>query len=478
MLKRFLILVLLFSVVHLRAQRLDVFPSTEYIPHNNDFTVKVRIPGQEWKDLYEYEALVDMHNVRKSSMVYFDFQGKVEVSVTSNKGKIQSARIRPLSYQVQPVIGGNTLTFSIDKPCNLSVEINGDMFHNLHVFTNAPETYKPDPNDTNVIYLKPGYHTFPNNRLDIPSGKTLYLAGGAVLKSSIKCENVKNVRICGRGIVYKPDDGVGVDFSDSVVVEDLVFLNPNHYTVLSGQSNNVTIKNIRSFSSKGWGDGIDLFCNQNALIDGVFMRNSDDCVAVYNHRWKYYGNSRNIRVRNSTLWADVAHTINIGGHGNSDNWETIEDMTFKNIDILNQDEPQLSYRGCIAMGVADGNMLRNIRFEDIRIEELERGQLFSFRVEFNRKYAKSPGRGIEDIYLKDITYNGTRATTSIIEGYNENRMVRNIIFENLVINGVVISDDMKKPGYMPASDFANVYVGPHVEGLKFITAQNVITQNK
>lgn len=29
---------------------------------------------------------------------------------------------------------------------------------------------------------------------------------------------------------------------------------------------------------------LDLFCCQNALIDSVFMRNSDDCIALYNNR--------------------------------------------------------------------------------------------------------------------------------------------------------------------------------------------------
>lgn len=475
-----LVFVFVFNGVLSAQNELIVYPGSDSIPHNNDFAVKVRTPGGEWKDLYEYEALVDMHNVSKSSMAYFDFKGKVDVAVTYNKGKIQSAQIRPVSYKIASVVKGKTLTFSLEKPCNLSVEVNGDRFHNLHLFSNAPETYKPDPKDTSVIYLAPGFHKIKGGTLNLTDGKTLYLAGGAVLQGSIKCEHVKKVRICGRGIVYKPNDGVGVNFSDSVYVEDLIFLNPSHYTVCSGQSTHLTVRNIRSFSSKGWGDGIDLFCNQYALIDGVFMRNSDDCIAVYNHRWNFYGDSRNIRVQNSTIWADVAHAINIGGHGNSEpgHWETIEDVVYKNIDILNQDEPQLSYRGCLAMGIVDGNLVRNIRFEDIRIEEVECGQLFSLRIEFNKKYAKTPGRGIEDIYFKNISYNGTKATTSIIEGYDDTRMIKNIVFENLMINGQLIWDKMKKPGYMPASDFANIYVGPHVEGMTFLSVPESLPKGK
>src|SRR5258708_4602383 len=104
------------------------------IAHNDDFAVKVRAPGGEWRELFEYAVQVDMRNVRIASMVTFDFSGTVEVSVTSNRGRIETARIRPLSAGVVPTVKGNTLMFTLTKPCNLSVEVNGDMFHNLHVF--------------------------------------------------------------------------------------------------------------------------------------------------------------------------------------------------------------------------------------------------------------------------------------------------------------------------------------------------------
>src|SRR4051812_44828835 len=112
------------------------FPVPAEVPHNDDFAVKVRAPGGPWQELFEYVAQVDMRNVRSASMVTFDFTGSVEVSVTNNRGRIDAARIRPLSAGVTPAVKGNTLTFTLTKPCNLSVEVNGDLFHNLHVFTN------------------------------------------------------------------------------------------------------------------------------------------------------------------------------------------------------------------------------------------------------------------------------------------------------------------------------------------------------
>ena len=70
--------------------------------------------------------------------------------------------------------------------------------------------------------------------------------------------------------------------------------------------------------------------------------------------------------------------------------------------------------------------------------------------------------------FKNISYNGNNAEISIIAGYNQERRIKNIIFENLVINGTLISDDMPgKPGWYKTSDMALFSVGEHVEGVVF-----------
>ena len=82
----------------------------------NDFTVKVRETGKDWKPVDTYLVKVDevrniKHHVERASMSYFDFSGEVEVSVTFNHGAIQSGRVRPLSYGITPTITNNTMTF-------------------------------------------------------------------------------------------------------------------------------------------------------------------------------------------------------------------------------------------------------------------------------------------------------------------------------------------------------------------------------
>ena len=417
-----------------------VSPKILYAYHNDDFTVKVRQVGdKEWIDLYEYKVKVDMDTRSEASMVSFDFSGKIEVLVQKNNGELHSAAIRPLSKGIALKIEGNTVTFTLDKPQNLSIECNGDHLHNLHLFANALETNKPIKGAPNVMYFEAGVHQ-PTDTVHkcfvIPSNTTVYLEGGAILKGYIKCDSVENVTVCGRGMILEASNGLSANFSKNITVEDIMVVNPRYNTMTAGVSKNVTIRNLKSFSTQGWGDGLDFFCCDGILVDNVFMRNSDDCIAVYAHRWNFYGDVRNITVQNSTLWADIAHPINIGTHGNTETeGEVMENMLFKNIDILDHDEDDPDYQGCMAINVGDNNLARNITFDNIRIERIEEGQLFHLRVMYNKKYNTGPGRGVQNVTFRNIYYTGKNENPSLFEGYSVDRNISNIYFENINVNG-------------------------------------------
>ncbi|WP_308993890.1 glycosyl hydrolase family 28 protein [Mariniflexile litorale] len=415
----------------------------KYSAHNDDFTVLVREPDGVWKDLFEYEVEVDLDTKSKASMVHFDFDKKVELKVRKNNGIIYNVDIRPKSSGVNPTVKGNEITFMLDKSMNLSLEINGDKLHNLHIFANPIEKNRPDPNDPNVIYFGPGVHQ-PNDQpgdvYHIPSGKTVYVHGGAIIKAKFLVNKAEDVKIIGRGIVMQPERGVEIRYSKNVTVDGLIFINPKHYTIYGGETNGLTIKNIKSFSSQGWSDGIDLMSCSNVEIDKVFMRNSDDCIAIYAHRWGFYGDARNYEIKNSILWADIAHPTNIGIHGNAEQeGEIIENIHFYNIDILEHDEDDRNYQGCLAISGSDKNLIKNIKYEDIRIDNIQEGQLFNFRVFFNEKYSAAPGRNIEGVVLKNITYTGRLPNPSLIQGYSENEQIINVTIQNLKINDKVIS---------------------------------------
>lgn len=488
--------------------QLRVYPSVDVFARSADFTLQVRNPGRSWTEVPVYAVPVSTGfnlsaaigaeakpvdvqkpsvprpaNRELTSMASFDFLGEVEVRIACKRGAAKNVRVRPTSYGITPRVSGDTVLLSLREPRNLSVEIDGDLFHNLQLFANPIEETRPSPSDSHVIYYGPGVHEVGD--VEVPSGKTVYLAGGAVVLGNFHLSHVHDVRILGRGILahpattLRPDlqlprlggrdrrDSILVEYSHNVLVDGPTFV-PSSYTVLIGQSEDITVQNIKSFSAGGWNDGIDVFTSKHVLIQNVFMRNADDCIAIYGHRWNYSGDVTDVVVRNSTLWADVAHPILVGTHGNTAHPETLSQLKFQNIDILDQREPQIDYQGCMSLNAGDSNLIRDVLFEDIRVEDIRLGQLFNLRVTFNRKYNTSPGRGIENVLFRNVSYNGHRATLSILAGYDEQRALRNLTFENLRINGVLIADDMPgKPGFYKTGDAANIFIGEHVEGVAF-----------
>lgn len=377
--------------------KVEVAGAPQGISLNNDFIVKVRPEGKsKWVLVPTYLVKVDevretKHHVEHASMATFDFSEKVEIEVTYNKGKIDSARVRPLSYDIPFTIEGNTLQFSLEKPANLSVEVNGDIFHNLHLFANPLDTFEVDKKNPDLIYFGPGIHRFEGAEFRIPSGKTVYVAGGAVMMGRMLIENVHDVKLLGRGII-DPSVKMGIRIANSrnVYVEGLVATQ-----CATGGSDSVTIRNVKVISYLGWGDGMNVFSSRNVLFDRVFCRTSDDCTTVYGTRLGFEGPSSNITMQNSTLWADVAHPIFIGIHGNVDKPEILENLNYVNIDILDHKEKQLNYQGCLAINAGDENLIRNVRFEDIRIENFRQGQLVNLRIFLMRNIARHREEGLK-----------------------------------------------------------------------------------
>jgi polygalacturonase len=234
----------------------------------------------------------------------------------------------------------------------------------------------------------------------------------------------------------EPQRGFEITHSKNIEIDGITVINPVHYTVYGGQTEGLKINNLKSFSNKGWSDGIDLMSCSEVTINDIFMRNSDDCIAIYTHRWDYYGDVRNYKISNAILWADIAHPINIGLHGDtSKESNIIENLHFSNVDILEQDEDDRDYQGCMAFSVSDHNIVQNITFENIRVESIQEGQLFNMRVLYNPKYSSGPGKKIKDVTFRNIFYTGEGENPSTIEGFSEEYNVENVVFDNIVING-------------------------------------------
>lgn len=476
------------------------YPAPQGAPLKHDYDVFIQPrDAKEWTRIDTYMAKVnapapvDMHatevqtahRITEISYAFFDFTGDVFVKVVCKNKKFRTARIRP-DYRgtIANVLNDSTVQFLLFQPENVSVEFDGCITDNLLLFTSKPVVTKEQAEreakaqGRNFMYFAPGFYDdarqaefFANRRgakdgILIPSNTTVYLAGGSYFEGTFAIEDAENVSVIGRGVArpFNGYEGCHVHRSKNVFIDGLI-LN----TCPIGESCDVTLHDVRSISHPQWGDGLNVFggCS-NILYDRVFCRNSDDCTTAYATRLGFSGSVSNVRMTNSTLWADVAHPIFIGLHGNPEVKDSIVGLRYDNIDIICQSEPQVDYQGCLTINCGDDNLVKDVIFDNIRIEQIQDGCILQVKVGWNQKYCTAAGRGVENVLFRNIRYYGEQPNLSIITGYNEQRKVKDVTFEGLKINGRAIYDDMPdKPKWYNTADYVPMFVGSHVENLKF-----------
>ena len=459
------------------------YSAPEGAPLKHDYDVFVQPRGQkEWTKIDTYMAKVNApigdnkHKVSEISYCMFDFTGDVFVRVVAKNKKFSTARIRP-DYRgvIANVLNDSTVQFLLFQPENVSVELDGSITDNLLVFTSKPAMGKAEAErqakaqGRNFIYYPAGMYT--EELVKVPSNTTVYLEGGSYFTGTFAIEDAENVSILGRGIARPKGgyEGCHVHRSKNVFIDGMVL-----HTCPIGESQNVTLHDVRSITHVGWGDGLNVFggCS-DIFYNRVFCRNSDDCTTAYATRKGFNGSTRNVRMTNSTLWADVAHPIMIGIHGaaagpHPETTDSIVNLRYDNLDILCQSEPQVEYQGCMTINCGDGNVVKDVVFDNIRIEQLHQGSLLQVRVGWNAKYCAAPGKSIENVLFRNIRYNGTPSYMSVIAGYDDGHKVKNVTFEGVKINGRTLYDDMPgKPKWYSTADYVPMYVGSHVENLVF-----------
>ena len=461
----------------MKLHQIFTYAAPEGAPLKSDYDVYIQPRGKkEWTKIDTYLAKVNApvssgsgtgHRISEISY----FTGDVFVRIVCKNKKYTTARIRP-DYRgtIAEVKNDSMLQFLLFQPENVSVEFDGDITNNLLVFTSKPVISRQDAEKDakaqgrSFRYYPAGIYTEKSIRL--PSNTTVYLEGGSYFTGTFAIEDASNVAILGRGIARPSDgyEGCHVYRSQNVLIDGLI-LN----TCPIGESNGVTLHDVRSISHPQWGDGLNVFGgSSNILYDRVFCRNSDDCTTAYATRKGFNGSVRHVRMTNSTLWADVAHPIMIGLHGNPEVGDSIVDLRYDNLDIICQSEPQIEYQGCMAINCGDGNYVKDVTFDNIRIEQINQGSILQLRIGWNQKYCTAAGKGVENVLFRNIRYQGTQPYLSVIAGYDELRKVKNVTFEGLKINGRLIYDDMSgKPRWYSTSDYVPMYVGSHVENLKF-----------
>lgn len=453
-----------------RAAAVNVYPAPGGEELSKDYTVQVEgrespvyvarvSPADEqarWKGMDDKKNSADYF--QKASFTYFDFEGAVNIQITCPEN-IRSAKVLPSSFGIKPAVEGRTIKFQLDKPQHVTVEINGTWVGALHLFGNPPETDVPGPNDPNVIYYGPGIHEVGS--LVVPSGKTVYVAGGAIVRGVIKPEEKftissysglknysptftlegRNIKFRGRGIV----DGTGCTTharhmlmvrGQDIQIEGVILRDSSTWTIPIRQCDRVSVKNVKLLGYRANSDGIDICNSRDVTVDGCFIRTLDDLIVVKSDKGQ--GEVRNIIARNCVLWNEVAHAVSVGAELR----ENISDVLFADCDVIHD----LGREWTMRVYHCDSSRVSNVRFENIRIEETRRMiSLWIGKAVWTRDEARGH---IDNVVFKDIRAVGKDPKVEFT-GFSEANAVENVTLDNVTINGSPLKrDDIKSNAFV------------------------------
>ncbi len=442
-----------------------------------------------------------------SSYGMFDFNGSVTVRITTNF-YFENVDIRPASlniewYRVEDM--ENTVEFTLTKPCNISVEFDGDTLKNLMLFSDSMMEYsKPSDvfvqdvidnvtDNDNLIIVEPGsvdpdalkaqysdtkhnvivfgaglYHIqissadgWGRGEIYFPSNSTVYIHGDAAIYGGGRVTNANNVTIKGRGIFNGQSNGstsylFHTANSTNVTVQGITLNHSFGWNNCTTESRGVVFRNVRVCGScRNNNDGFDICNSSDVLVDGCFIRTIDDCITI---KGRFSGVARNyvenILIQNTVVWNyQGGNGICVGSESCADVYNNI---VYRDIDIIHN-----TTNRAIMIELIDSADMTNVVFDDIRCELDSTfshdhkyydytsdwdngGWLLMLKLIPNSEayYGTDTYPGsVDGVTLNNITFNGNPARKIVFSGIDEEHNIKNIAINNCVFNGTLIDEN-------------------------------------
>jgi len=408
----------------------------------------------------------------------WEMAGPVTVEVQSRRA-VQSVALRPAGRGIRPTVEGSRISFVLDRPGPVVLEVNGT-HEALHLFPSAPEQDPPAPGTPGLHYFAPGVHR--PGKIELKTGESVYIAGGAVVYGSIQAQGASDLRIAGRGVLDvspfpRGEGGGAIRLSDcsNVAIEGIVMRDPDVWCCSLFGCRRVTIADAKLIGLWRYNaDGIDVCNSQEVEVRDCFVRAYDDALVVKGLKWggKSFDDRpvHNVRFRRCVVWCDWGRALEIGAETCA---PEISDVAFENCDIIRTTH--------IAMDIQHGDRaaVHEIRFENIAVEiddwnpppRLQRSPEDTYQPDPNSRYVPSlmvlviyktnysqdSLRGtMRDVAFRNITVTGPRPPSSF-RGFDAEHGVDGVTVENLRLNGKTATNAAE----------AGLQVGPFVEGVRF-----------
>ncbi len=460
------------------------------------------------------------------SYVHFAFAGIANIEITA-KQNIKKYTFSPKRYNLKSTKNGNKISFSIAVPRKIILHQVNALEEKLFIFadpladslpairqpnvkniidygvaptgkSDATTIIQPAINDVSaklgVLYFPPSI--YKNKQLNLKSNMTIYLAGGAVLEATkeinpsygqglISMENVNNVKIMGRGAIkgngsyWRPRGGwyslILGEKSNNVLVQDIIILDPCVAHVWMSHLENWQIYNVKILAApKNFvnTDGFDFWLSRNITIENILDLGTDDATTHGGDKKSYIKDNENINVVNSVFYEDGCFKL-----GTSADRDAIPTITYENIDVVYADV----FSG---FWPVTGASLKNILLNNIRVEDIQdapkgwgSAALFQWRVMVASWEPKSSIENlgsIKNLYVDNLIVDDRGSKSSVFEGYDSQRNISNVIFDNLYVEGRLALNP-KDAYFQLANQYVDLKFTSSNPSIVNITATNLYT---
>lgn len=402
-----------------------------------------------------------------------DFADAVRVKVEKRSGFSRVA-VRPSAYGIttKESASSNTVEFTLPayEKRKVSVEFDGDRYHNLFLMPSRPDTRKPAVSGGNVSYYGPGEHT--EGIIVLTEGQTLYVDEGAVLYPQNIQVRGNGVTIAGRGVISgEKMRHWGEKFSNADVmidvqgnkheggytdfrIEGVTMIDAPSWCLRVMNTDNVAIENINMIHWDLNGDGIDLCTVTGATINDCMLRAYDDCITLkVRSNADPYGNVHDIRITNCIIWDDYARGIVVGPECGNVWWASgdIRNIEIRNCTVLEAARGQAL---AIMQDLGDFSeaggpaLIDNVLFEDCVVDNIHSSGTPIYTSQVN----KGESCEMKNVVFRNVTIlDGLGCQPSRI---NVNNTYTSIDFDNLIYNSrkitsfgkeIVLEDTSSEP---------------------------------
>ena len=293
--------------------------------------------------------------------------------------------------------------------------------------------------------------------------------------------------------VFGPQDGmcpqlVNFNKCEGIFLEDITLLRSPFWVIHPLHSTDITVRRVKMINDGPNGDGCDPECCNRVLIEDCFFNTGDDCIAIKS------GRNRDGRERNMPSQNIIIRNCEMkNGHGGVVIGSEISGGC-KNVfahDCV-MDSPELERVLRIKTNSCRGGIIENINMKDVKVGVCKESILkINLDYEHNEVCCRGYYPTVRNVYMENVTSEKSKYGVQII-GLEEDTYVydifvknckfngvqsgnfssgktRNVIFENLFVNGSLALTEMPYKHYSEWMTYSEMKRTPKSYLLDFST---------